>query len=308
MGTYGLRPATSLAAIRGEKAIAYLRVSSVGQVGGDGFPRQREAIERFARTRQLNVVDEFRDEGVSGTLSLLERPGLSLLVERVSGNGVRLILVEKADRLARDLVEGELILREFRRLGIRVVEVEGGQGLTDGSDNPTGNLIRHVLGAVAEFEKSALVGKLRAARRRKREREGRCEGRKPFGDRWGEEETLKIMKRLHRRSPKTGNGLRLAAGAHTVCGVAWSGKGSISSVEVSVDNGATWQLAQVQEANSSYAWRQWEFVWEAAQPGHYLVRARAADTEGRIQPAKAEWNFRGFAGNSIHAVPVTIKG
>ena len=102
-------------------------------------------------------------------------------------------------------------------------------------------------------------------------------------------------------------GLRLAAGAHTVRGVAWSGKGSISSVEVSVDNGATWRQAQVQEANSPYAWRQWEFVWEAAQPGHYLVRARATDTEGRIQPAKAEWNFRGFAGNSIHAVPVTIR-
>ena len=102
-------------------------------------------------------------------------------------------------------------------------------------------------------------------------------------------------------------GLTVSAGAHTIRGMAWSGEGPISGVEVSVDNGATWRPARVKKSKSSYAWQKWEFVWEAAQPGHFLVRARATDVNGRIQPDKADWNFRGFANNSIHAVPVTVK-
>ncbi len=158
------------------EAIAYLRVSSAGQVDGDGFARQRAAIDKRAATMGLEIVEEFRDEGVSGTKDWHERPGLTALMERIAENGVRLVLVEKADRLTRDLVIGELILRELQRSGVQVIEAEAGQDLTT-IDNPTAKLIRQVLGAVAEFEKDALVAKLRAARRRK----GVKEGRKPYG-------------------------------------------------------------------------------------------------------------------------------
>ena len=102
-------------------------------------------------------------------------------------------------------------------------------------------------------------------------------------------------------------GLTVSAGAHTIRGMAWSGEGPISKVEVSVDNGSSWQPAQVKRSKSPYSWQKWEFVWEAAHPGHFLVRARATDVNGRVQPDKADWNFRGFANNSIHAVPVSVK-
>lgn len=202
------------------KAVSYLRVSGVGQVDGDGFPRQRAAISRRARAIGAELIDEFADEGVSGTLAISERPGLSALLERVLGNGVRLVLVEKADRLARDLVEGELILREFRRAGVRVIEAEGGNDLTAGdADNPTAKLIRQVLGAVAEFEKAALVGKLRAARARMRREGGRCEGVKPYGSLPGENavlETIRSMRRGRRGFPDIAAALNAAG--HTTRG------------------------------------------------------------------------------------------
>lgn len=53
--------------------------------------------------------------------------------------------------------------------------------MTCGDDDPTRTLIRQVLGAIAQFEKSVIVLKLRAARERVRKSKGRCEGRKPFG-------------------------------------------------------------------------------------------------------------------------------
>ncbi|MSR60547.1 MAG: hypothetical protein EXS05_23380 [Planctomycetaceae bacterium] len=191
-------------------AVAYLRVSGLGQVDGDGFTRQRETIDAYAKRSGLLVVDEFRDEGVSGTNELADRPGLGALVDRIESNGVRIVLVENATRLARDLLIGEVILDRFRKLGVQVIECDAGNDLTVGDDNPTGKLIRQILGAVAEFEKSVLVAKLRGARVRQRNKSGRCEGRKPFGHRPGEAAVVATICRL-RRKPRGGEVLSYAA-------------------------------------------------------------------------------------------------
>src|SRR6187200_814188 len=94
------------------KAVSYLRVSGQGQVQGDGFERQRTAIAKFAKAAKYEVVDEFRDEGVSGTKELEHRPGLAALLDRVESNGVKVVLVERADRLARDLMVNEVIVHQ----------------------------------------------------------------------------------------------------------------------------------------------------------------------------------------------------
>ena len=53
-----------------------------------------------------------------------------------------------------------------------------------------------MLGAVAEHYKACLVAKLRKARERKRSAEGRCEGRKPYGMKVGEDRGLERIKAL----------------------------------------------------------------------------------------------------------------
>ena len=189
--------------MQGKKAVSYLRVSGKGQIEGDGVPRQRDTVRRYAARSGLEIVAEYRDEGVSGTRELENREGLRDLFTRLRANGVRLVLVENASRLARDLMVGEIILREFRELGVQVIAAESGIDLTVGDDDPTRKLIRQVLGAVAEFEKSVLVAKLRAARVRKRRAEGRCEGRKPYGTRPGESEVIARIAILRRKTRKS---------------------------------------------------------------------------------------------------------
>jgi DNA invertase Pin-like site-specific DNA recombinase len=186
-----------------QQAASYLRVSGAGQIGGDGFPRQREACRRYAKAAGLELVAEYRDEGVSGTSELADREGLSELFARIRSNGVRVVLVERADRLARDLIVGELILSQFRDVGVKVVAADSGTELTGGDGDPTRKLIRQVLGAVAEFEKSVLVAKLRAARVRKRKATGKCEGRKAFGTTPAEKQVVELIHRW-RRKPKGG--------------------------------------------------------------------------------------------------------
>lgn len=188
------------------KAVSYLRVSGKGQLEGDGFARQRDAIERYSKAAKLDLVGEYRDEGVSGTKELDDRGGLAELLARVKSNGVRVVLVERADRLARDLVVGELILNEFRAAGVKVIAVDSGNDMAAADDDPTRVLIRQVLGAVSQFEKSVIVSKLKAARIRKRRSEGRCEGRKPFGHYDGEADIVARIRSL-RRKPRGGERL-----------------------------------------------------------------------------------------------------
>src|SRR5689334_19469577 len=165
------------------KAFAYLRVSGRGQVDGDGFPRQKAAIKAYAYSHGIRIVRSFQEQGVSGTRDLENRPALQELMIALHSDGVQLVLIEKLDRLARDLMVQETIIGDLRKNGFELVSVAEPDLC---SDDPSRKLVRHVFGAIAEYERSMIVSKLRAARHRTRQRYGRCEGRKPFGTRPGE--------------------------------------------------------------------------------------------------------------------------
>lgn len=176
-----------------KRAYGYLRVSGRAQVEGDGFPRQSAAIKGYAAEHDIRIVKVFRDEGVSGTKELDDRPALSDLMVALHGNGVKLVLVERLDRLARDLMVQETIIAEFQRNGFELVSVAEPDLL---SDDPTRKLMRQFMGAIAEWEKSMIVRKLRAARNRVKAKRGRCEGRKPYGAYPGESAVIARMRTL----------------------------------------------------------------------------------------------------------------
>jgi DNA invertase Pin-like site-specific DNA recombinase len=107
------------------------------------------------------------------------------------------------------MIVAEVIIREFQKVGVKVISASGGMDLTEGNDaNPTAKLIRQILAAVAEFDRCVIVLKLRGARQRIR-KEGRrpgaknystdpvlnqtAEGRKPFGQKDGEKPILDRM-------------------------------------------------------------------------------------------------------------------
>jgi DMSO/TMAO reductase YedYZ molybdopterin-dependent catalytic subunit len=105
------------------------------------------------------------------------------------------------------------------------------------------------------------------------------------------------------------NNETLAPGLIPILGVAYAGEADIQTVEVSVDNGATWNLATFIGPHERYAWRQWQFLWNATVPGDYTIMARAVDVSGRTQPMNAVWNVLGYENNGIkeHAVNVRIQ-
>ena len=175
------------------KAFAYLRVSGKGQLRGDGYARQLDAINRYAKTNDIKVVRTFKDGGVSGTKELNERPAFMRMLAALHANGVRLILVERLDRLARDLFVQESILAELRKHGFTLISVEEPDLL---QDHPYRVMFRQFQGAISQAEKANLVLKLRGARQRMKEKTGRCEGRKPYGTKDGEQNVIDRMKQL----------------------------------------------------------------------------------------------------------------
>jgi DNA invertase Pin-like site-specific DNA recombinase len=178
------------------KAVAYFRTSSATNVGADkdSEKRQREAVTSFARRAGYEIVDEFNDEAVSGVDPVDERPGFAAMLKRIAGNGVRVILVETANRFARDLIVGETGWRFLQGLGVTLIAVDSPDSFLD--TTPTAVLIRQVLGAVSQFQKAALVAKLRAARERKKRETGKCGGRRSVAE--ANPATVALAKKLAR--------------------------------------------------------------------------------------------------------------
>ncbi len=187
------------------EAVAYLRTSSAANVGPDkdSDQRQRQTIETFADRNGYAVAvrDWYYDAAVSGADALDTRPGFARMMERIASNSVRVIIVETANRFARDLMVQEIGYRRLRELGITLIAADSPHSFVD--DTPTAVLIRQILGAVAQFDKAMTVAKLKGARDRKSAAAGkRIEGRKRHAEL--NPQLVVEAKRLHRKNPKTG--------------------------------------------------------------------------------------------------------
>jgi len=97
------------------------------------------------------------------------------------------------------------------------------------------------------------------------------------------------------------------AGRVVVLGAAFAGEDRVAQVEVSTDDGATWQPAEFIGPDEPYAWRQWQFAWQADRTGEHTLLCRATDQSGRRQPEKAAWNQLGYGNNGIREHGVTFQ-
>jgi DMSO/TMAO reductase YedYZ molybdopterin-dependent catalytic subunit len=95
-------------------------------------------------------------------------------------------------------------------------------------------------------------------------------------------------------------------GALVVRGVAWSGAAPIRGVDVRLDD-EPWQPARMLGEPRRHSWQWWELITSVGRPGSHLVRARASDTSGRVQPETPEWNRLGYCNNAIQKVPITVR-
>jgi len=166
------------------KLTGYLRVSTDRQADeGLGLDVQERAIRAWAKAAGHKVVAWRKDEGISGSNGLDTRAALAEALEDVSQRRTFGIVVYRLDRLARDLIMQETLLREIRKLGGEVFTTSAAEAeyLTDDDSDPSRKLIRQILGAVNEYERAMIALRLRSGRALKHQRGGYAYGGPPFG-------------------------------------------------------------------------------------------------------------------------------
>jgi DMSO/TMAO reductase YedYZ molybdopterin-dependent catalytic subunit len=101
---------------------------------------------------------------------------------------------------------------------------------------------------------------------------------------------------IHARIFEPQIGQTIALGTYTIRGMAYAGQEiEITNVEISMDDGATWEPAQLLNYFVPNVWKHWEFTWEISQVGQYQICARAQDSLGNTQREEiGDFGWRGF--------------
>lgn len=89
-------------------------------------------------------------------------------------------------------------------------------------------------------------------------------------------------------------------------GRAWSGRSTITRVEVSDNGGITWADAELAEPQGGYSWQSWRYLWHASSPRRYELCSRAHDSMGNVQPLEQYWTARGMGNNAVQQVQVQV--
>ncbi len=103
------------------------------------------------------------------------------------------------------------------------------------------------------------------------------------------------------------DGATLAADPCEVQGWAWSGTGPIARVQIAVGGGDHWQDATLGAPAGPHAWTPWRFAWSPTESGRIILRSRATDASGAVQPDVIAWNVLGYGNNAVRAITVQVR-
>jgi DNA invertase Pin-like site-specific DNA recombinase len=132
------------------RAAICARVSTTEQARGTSLETQVAEGHAYARSRDLDVIGEYVDGGVSGKYA--NRPGLDRLMADCRAGLVDVVIVSKHDRFGRSFRHTVTLIGELEELGVEFVSI------AERIDNsPSGRFQRNVLLSVAEFERERIV-------------------------------------------------------------------------------------------------------------------------------------------------------
>ena len=160
----------------------YARVSTADQK----TQAQLDALRKYASDRGCEAV-EFVDHGQSGAKA--SRPALDAMLTAAKRREVGAVVVVKLDRLARSVRHLVTLAEEFEALGVDLVVLDQGMD----TSTPAGRLLFHVLGSIAEFERSLIRERVRAGQAAAQRRGVRF-GRPEATDRAMRERIIRLAK------------------------------------------------------------------------------------------------------------------
>ncbi|QSO48416.1 recombinase family protein [Alicyclobacillus mengziensis] len=184
-----------------ERAIGYVRVSTTTQVmKGQGIKTQETAIIDYCKRNQLELVNVFRDEGVSGTV--VNREGLTDLLDSL--REYKKVVVLNTSRLWRSDTVKVLVHRELKKFEADIVSIEQ-PSYSIYTKDPSDFLINGMMELLDQYERLSIALKLSKGRRTKVRNGVKGCGRAPLGFVWRsaqievDEESASIVKLIFRK-------------------------------------------------------------------------------------------------------------
>ncbi len=161
------------------KAVAYCTVSTENKREEQTIDLQVEQIGKYCLENKIQLVQVFKDDGVSGSNDIENRIGLPDMFDFLEKNkDITLVIIYKLDRLARDLYLQEHIIKQLDKLNVQLVSTKE-KDLE--SNDPMRKGFRQFMGLISEMEKSFITMRMTAGRNRKALQGGYAGGRVPLG-------------------------------------------------------------------------------------------------------------------------------
>ena len=102
-------------------------------------------------------------------------------------------------------------------------------------------------------------------------------------------------------------GAKVSAGrVLEVRGMTWEGSSEVARVDVSVDQGRSWQEARLGADHGRYAWRPWRYAFQPAVKGMQTIWVRASNRRGIAQPLDVTWNPSGYHHNAVQKLQLWV--
>ncbi len=166
--------------------LGYIRVSTVNQVKeGYSLGEQLDEIEKYCSVNGFNLVETFRDEGISGAKTdvdetKIDRDGLIDMLNRIKRRDIQYIIVLSTSRLWRSDIVKMLIHRELKKYGVDVKAIDR-PSYSIYKKSPNEILMNGVFELLDEYERGEIALKLGRGRKKKAEGGGYSGGGAPFG-------------------------------------------------------------------------------------------------------------------------------
>ena len=143
-----------------KRVALYVRVSTDHQ----SVKNQEIELQVVAERNGWQVVNVYRDQGVSGAKGRDKRPGLDKLLQAVARKEFDLVAAWSVDRLGRSLIDLVGILQEFHAKRVDLYLHQQGIDTT----TPAGKAMFQMMGVFAEFERSMIHERVMAGLARAR--------------------------------------------------------------------------------------------------------------------------------------------
>lgn len=139
------------------KAAVYARVSTEEQVKeGFSIQAQLEELRHYAKLHDLDIIEEYVEEGASGK-SIAGRPRMQKLLKDANRGLFQTVLVFKLDRLARKLKDALEISEHLDGQSIKLISLKE----SFDTNTPIGKMLFQLMGSFAELERSTIVDRVK---------------------------------------------------------------------------------------------------------------------------------------------------